>query len=253
MDLTEYNVKCENITQNTVFALVSDLHGNDPAEAIRILKYISPNYILAAGDIFEVMDGSEKIKNESGFALLAACASIAPTFFALGNHEVGATHSWSLKWKLSKQKGKDISEENMKRLVGTGVHFLDGSFEIYDGIAFCGIGTGLVNKGGIPKLEVLDSFCGIDAPKILICHHPEYYKKYLKDKNIDLIVSGHAHGGQWRIFGRGVYAPGQGLFPKYTSGVYDNKLVVSRGLKKGRVVPRIFNPPEIVKITIVNE
>ena len=90
-------------------------------------------------------------------------------------------------------------------------------------------------------------------PKVLICHHPEYYPKYLKDMPIDIIVSGHAHGGQWRFFGRGVFAPGQGLFPKYTSGVYDGRLVVSRGLKKTIIPPRIFNPREVVIIDVVNE
>ena len=84
---------------------------------------------------------------------------------------------------------------------------------------------------------------------MLLCHHPEYYEKYLKDRPIDLIVSGHAHGGQWRFFGRGVLAPGQGLFPKYTYGVHDDRLVIGTGLKKGSVlIPRLFNSPEVVFI-----
>jgi predicted MPP superfamily phosphohydrolase len=67
---------------------------------------------------------------------------------------------------------------------------------------------------------------------------------------MDLIVCGHAHGGQWRLFGRGVYAPGQGLFPKYTSGVLDGVCVISRGLGNHTRVPRIFNPPELVLISL---
>ncbi|MBQ3816071.1 MAG: metallophosphoesterase, partial [Clostridia bacterium] len=55
---------------------------------------------------------------------------------------------------------------------------------------------------------------------ILLCHHPEYWEPLVHGRRIELTVSGHAHGGQWRIFGRGVYAPGQGLFPRYTSGLY---------------------------------
>ena len=85
---------------------------------------------------------------------------------------------------------------------------------------------------------------------MLLCHHPEYYKKYLYNKDIDLIVSGHAHGGQWRIFGRGVFAPGQGLFPKYTSGVHDGRLVISKGIKPSGRIPRIFNTPEVVIVEI---
>ena len=62
---------------------------------------------------------------------------------------------------------------------------------------------------------------------------------------MDLIVCGHAHGGQWRLFGRGIYAPGQGLFPRYTSGLHGGVCVISRGLSGCTRIPRIFNPPEI--------
>ena len=150
-------------------------------------------------------------------------------------------------------KEKSYDAESMKRLADTGVCFLDDGFTLSHGLAIAGLCSGLINEGGVPKLDFLSDFCACDAPKILLCHHPEYYKKYLKDMDIDLIVSGHAHGGQWRFFGRGVFAPGQGLFPKYTSGIHDNKLVISRGLKKSGTIPRIFNSPEIVKINIVTE
>ena len=95
----------------------------------------------------------------------------------------------------------------------------------------------------------LDDFEKEEGYKILLSHHPEYYKKYLKKRNIDLIVSGHAHGGQWRFFGRGVFAPGQGIFPKYTYGVHDGRFVISTGLERGGL-PRFFNPIEVVFIKI---
>jgi hypothetical protein len=78
----------------------------------------------------------------------------------------------------------------------------------------------------------------------------EYYPKYFKDMPLDLIVSGHAHGGQWRFFGRGVYAPGQGILPKYTSGLHDGRFIVCRGLGNPHLVPRINNKPEIIEIDI---
>ena len=93
--------------------------------------------------------------------------------------------------------------------------------------------------------------------KILLCHHPEYWslrEPYLLSRRIDLVLSGHAHGGQFRFLGQGVYAPGQGWFPKFTSGVHggpNGKLVISCGLSNpARTVPRIFNPTEVVYITI---
>ena len=116
------------------------------------------------------------------------------------------------------------------------------------GIAFGGLSSGLIRYDMRPDVAWLEEFCRVDAPRVLLCHHPEYYEPYLKDLPIDLIVSGHAHGGQWRFFGRGVFAPGQGLFPKYTSGVHDGRFVISTGMKSGRKIPRLFNEPEIVWI-----
>ena len=103
-----------------------------------------------------------------------------------------------------------------------------------------------------PKLEWLSEFEKQDGCRILLCHHPEYYPTYLADRNIDLVFSGHAHGGQWRLFGRGLIAPGQGLFPRLTSGVHPGahgKLVISRGMGNGTWIPRINNPCEVVIIT----
>ena len=251
MKITEYSIKCEKFDRECVFALVSDLHGDDPSGIIDLLGEMKPDYILAPGDLFEPLDSSENDKkNEAGFKLLAACAALAPTFFSPGNHELGGLRSWSLKWKFGRSKEKEYSPENLRKISESGAVFLDDSFTVVDGIAFGGIASALIREDKVPDLAPLDEFFKTDAPKVLLCHHPEYYEPYLKDKDVDLIVAGHAHGGQWRIFGRGVFAPGQGLFPKYTSGVHDNTLVISRGLKRGRRIPRIFNPPEIVKIVI---
>jgi predicted MPP superfamily phosphohydrolase len=121
-------------------------------------------------------------------------------------------------------------------------------YVIFDGIAFGGLASGLVKDNGKPDTDFLSRFASLDEPKVLISHHPEYYVKYIKELPIDLVVSGHAHGGQWRIFGRGVFAPGQGIFPKYTSGVIDNRCVISRGVGDHTVIPRIANPRELIII-----
>ena len=101
-------------------------------------------------------------------------------------------------------------------------------------------------KTSEPDLKWLQEYQQQTAYKILLCHHPEYYQKYLKGFDINLICSGHAHGGQWRVFNHGIWAPGQGFWPKYTSGVHDGKLVISQGLSNPSVIPRLWNPPEIV-------
>ena len=92
-----------------------------------------------------------------------------------------------------------------------------------------------------------------DAFTVLLAHRPEDFQAYV-DAGIDVTLSGHAHGGQFRIPGMGgLVAPGQGYFPKYTAGIHEqgeSKLVVSRGLGNSIIPMRLFNLPEIVVVTL---
>ena len=72
----------------------------------------------------------------------------------------------------------------------------------------------------------------------------------LRGRKVDLVLAGHAHGGQIRIREQGVYAPGQGLFPRYTKGVVDGRMIVSAGAGNPVHMPRWGNPCEIVRITL---
>ena len=109
----------------------------------------------------------------------------------------------------------------------------------------------------MPATDAVTSEKDSKRTRILIAHFPEQIDEYLKG-NFDIVLSGHAHGGQWRIPGLidGVFAPGQGVFPKYTAGVYmhgDTAHIVSRGLWKPSTliaIPRIFNRPELVFVDI---
>ena len=231
-------------------ALIADLHAQSYDRVIDELVKLSPDYILMAGDILEQLDGSSDEINEKAFGIFSEAARIAPTFYVTGNHEDGGAHSGRKKWKEYHSIERKYSKENLQRIKESGVHFLLDSYEIFDGIAFGGLASGLILEGSRPNLEFLEEFSRVDAPKVLLCHHPEYYEQYVKKYPIDLIVSGHAHGGQWRIFGRGLYAPGQGVFPKYTSGIHDGRFIISKGLKRTVIPPRIFNPTEIVVIEI---
>ncbi len=250
MKQTEYRLECDKFEKDVCFAVISDLHAEDPSEAIAILRAARPDYILMPGDIFELLDGTMDDRVEHGLHLMKAAAKIAPTFFSIGNHENGGIGSWRPDWKRFIREERKISPQNLEKIAQSGVTLLQNEWVVRDGIAFGGLSSGLSQPDHLPRVAWLDEFCALDAPRVLLCHHPEYYRQYLKDKPIDLVVSGHAHGGQWRILGRGVFAPGQGLFPKYTKGVHDGRLVVSTGLKKSGRVPRIFNEPEIVLIRI---
>ena len=104
--------------------------------------------------------------------------------------------------------------------------------------------------------EVTDNYHFDESFNILLIHHPEFPHRYA-ELGFDLVLCGHAHGGQWRIPGilNGIYAPGQGIFPEYAGGLYEynekTTMIVSRGLaRESNAIPRIFNRPELVIIDI---
>ena len=133
----------------------------------------------------------------------------------------------------------------------TGAELLCQEHTLWNGIAIGALGSGLMNPAWIPDLSMLEGFAAAPGYRLLLCHHPEYFNRYLRPYPIDLIISGHAHGGQWRVFGRGVYAPDQGLFPKYTAGMHENRLIISRGVANSVAgIPRIFNPFEVVTVEV---
>ena len=107
-----------------------------------------------------------------------------------------------------------------------------------------GIGGTVTASQHHPDTAWLQAFSSTPGFHLLLSHHPEYLP--LVPPSVDLVLSGHAHGGQWRVFSHGVWCPGQGLWPKYTKGVYEGRLVVSAGLSNTARVPRICNPTEVV-------
>ena len=234
MVITKYTVKA-SIQNNIKFAVVSDLHGCAYTPALDAIKGMDPDAILIPGD---VIHDDDNYKN--GIELLKQCAGIYPTFVSLGNHEF------------------KMSCDPIALLRETGVCILDNERTEFMGIKIGGLTSGytkgkkqsLFGATPPPNTEWIDAFSKEEGYKVLLCHHPEYYAPYIKNKNIDLILSGHAHGGQWRFFGRGLLAPGQGIFPKYTGGMHDGRLIVSRGVGNPHLIPRINNKPEIILLSI---
>ena len=247
MKITRYNLQAPALSRRLRIALVADLHAHTPDAAVKAVQALTPDLICLAGDITEALDGTMDAKNEHGFAVLRAFAAIAPTFYAPGNHEIGGGRKHMLRYPGM----GGITAQNRARIEACGVQFLENTFVKWQGIAIGGLGSGVLNADKKPDLDALQAFFARDGYKILLCHHPEYYVPYLQEQPVDLVLSGHAHGGQWRLFGRGVFAPEQGLFPKYTSGLHEGRLIISRGTSNtGGVIPRIGNPCEVVCITI---
>ncbi len=232
MEITEYSVKTGRVP-NVVFAFVSDIHECDTRPAIEALAASDADALLVGGDCVH-----NEEKCEKGFEFLRSAASVMPVFCSLGNHE---------------RRVENVRE----RIRETGAILLDNSDAVFRGVRIGGLTSGVFyreqtskKKTPPPKIEWLSEFSQKDGYKLLLCHHPEYYAPYIKPLDIDLTLSGHAHGGQWRFFKRGLYAPGQGLFPEYTSGMYGKRLIVSRGLGNPHIVPRINNEPEFVVIRL---
>ena len=226
---TEYSLY-RDVPEKRRFVFVSDLHDcpNDPV--LEAIENAAPDAVLVGGDFVH----NSQIY-ESGIEFLRRVSERFVTFVSLGNHEY--------------KSGLDI-RSMMRR---TNARLLDDDFVRFGGILIGGASSGsrVDQHHGVPNADWLQKFAGTDGFKLLLCHHPEYYDRFIKPLAIDLTLAGHAHGGQWRIFGRGIFSPGQGVFPKYTSGLYDDRLIVCRGLGNPIIVPRIFNSRQIVLLNLI--
>lgn len=243
MVITDYKINAK-IDKEILIAHISDLHDRPFDKVKASLENRKPDLILLTGDIFNHGVKASPI----GYDFLNFVSSVAPVYYSLGNHE------------------RYFTEEDREDVKKCSVTLLDDRAEKIHGINICGLSSGYCHtdagKSKItppPNFARLEEFSKLEGFTVLLCHHPEYYGAYLKDKKFDLVLSGHAHGGQIRIFNRGLYAPGQGILPKVTSGLFkysseniESNLIVSRGLAStGGIVPRINNDTELIYITLI--
>lgn len=259
---TEYQVSGPH---DLTIAVVADLHEYDPRDVLTILRDIRPDVITVPGDLFENYEfeaEQEKrkvsfilrllhnlvhymnklaglcwkqkcvVEKKNSYEFLEQASKIAPVLTSLGNHE------------------RYLMDEDKEVMDAAGIRLLNNSFVEFKGVLFGGIPSKRFS-GGIDT-EFLKTFAENKAFKVLLCHHPEYYET-IAPYSIDLILSGHAHGGQIRIGGRGVFSPGQGLFPKYHHGIYDGRMIVSAGCSNTASIPRWGNECEVVVVRIKKE
>ncbi len=233
MITTHYVLPGQGLSRATRVAVVADLHDAVPAALFPALRAAGPDLVCLPGDFLD-----RPGRTAAGLGFLRTCASLFPTYCSLGNHEAKAALP-------------ALSD----RVAEAGAVLLDDRCIFAHGMWIGGLSTGWqtgaqqCNRRPTPPPDRAAIRALAEKPgfRLLLCHHPEYYDPYLKETDIPLILAGHAHGGQWQFFGRGIFAPGQGLFPRYTAGLYDGRLLVSRGLcQTRRYIPRIGNPRELL-------
>lgn len=231
------------VDKNINIILLSDLHdssfGEGNSELIKKVREQKPDYIFTVGDMI-----SDYIEDYSYLdTLYEGLSQIAPVYCSLGNHELSHPESEEIKKILNKHATLLDNEYIELELNGTEVR-LGGLTQYHP-----------ANEEA--KAFVAD-FADTDKFKLLLCHYPEYYIWGLDEVEIDLMVSGHTHGGQAIVpFAGGVFAPEQGWWPKYDYGVFYEEnmtLVITRGLGSSKQkAPRFNNPPEILCLTLTPE
>lgn len=249
MKITRYRIPCSGSTAPRRIAVAADIHDGNPDPILRALREEAPDCILIPGDLTDHAGLCDP--QNRAYRFLRECAALAPTFYSIGNHENGCFHKGN---PFRKPKKIPLPPEVSENVRATGAVLLDNSCVRFGEWTICGLSSGLDGKNKEPDLSAIAAFDASPGIRILLCHHPEYYVPYLKETGIELTVCGHAHGGHWRLFGHGIYAPGQGLFPRYTSGLLDGgRCVISRGLGNHTHIPRICNEPELLLITFGGE
>lgn len=225
-------------------AQVSDLHNHDwEGKLLEKIQEEKPDLITITGDLVD----SSNTDFDLALDFVEAALDIAPIYYISGNHEawLGADYS-ILKERL--EKAGVVVMDNASSWIKKGksrIHiiglqdpdFTEGMMESY---------TQEENLGNkTSELLAKESF------NLLLSHRPEQFKEYVKAK-ADLVLTGHAHGGQVRIpFVGGLVAPNQGFFPEYSEGLYREEgthMIVSRGLGNSIIPIRINNQPELVII-----
>ena len=245
--LRTYTVVSPKLTAEVRLAVVTDFHSSDNADdVVAMVASCAPDAVLLVGDMFD--DDIANRPTERTLSLMRQLSAQYPCYYVSGNHE-----AWTGEMDALYQQTEEAGVTVLR--MSSGVLTVRGQR-----IALCGIPDPyeMVFSGAPATEEQLrQALEDVDPADftVLLAHRPELLAKYAQFP-LDLVVSGHAHGGQVRIPGvlNGLYAPNQGWFPKLAGGAYTQDgttLIVSRGLAVRTRLPRIFNRPEVVLMRCV--
>ena len=229
--ITKHTIRSPKIPERLLLAVAPDIHSSPYADALD--TFAGCDAVLIPGDLVD----RHRRDNSLAIRFLEEVPGIVPVFYSLGNHEVKIRNAAMY---------QDLAEKN-------GVTLLRDESVLFRGIRFGGLSS---RRSGPPDLEFLDRFEKEPEFRLLLCHQPEVWRDWVKGRDIDFTVCGHAHGGQIQLFGRGLYAPGQGIFPRLTHGLHDGgRMMVSRGMTNAAKprIPRFGNPCELILLELEPE
>lgn len=254
LELNTYTISSDRLPEafdGYRIAHVSDLHnaemGKDNDKLLKMLREAEPDIIAITGDIID----SRNTDVEIALNFTRAAMEIAPCYYVTGNHEARVSEYDELKEGLIEQGVALLDDERIElELSGETIVLLgvnDPSFQT--DYLFGDSETVIQSK----LQEIINEE---DTYTILLSHRPELFKVYTESK-VNLVLSGHAHGGQFRIpFMGGLVAPNQGLFPKYDAGLYteeNTNMIVSRGIGNSILPFRFNNRPEVILIDLYSK
>lgn len=245
--VSEYEIASEKIPESFdgfVVVQLSDLHnklfGKDQKRLMKHVKEQNPDMIVITGDLID----SNHPDVETGLLLAKEALKIAPVYFVTGNHDnwLSDTNTFALFQGLENLGVTVLDDERVLLCAEK-----EGEY-----ISLIGVDDDTISYKSKLRETLADLTGQEEAFVLLLAHQPQEMPVY-SEYEIDLVLSGHAHGGQFRIpFIGGFVAPDQGFLPKYTKGLYEEngtKMIVNAGLGNSVVPQRLLNRPEVVKIT----
>lgn len=250
LQISSYNISNSSIPgnfNNYKIVQISDFHNTKSKtltkNLIEEIKKQKPNIIVLTGDFID----SRKTDINVAINFIKEINDIAPIYFCIGNHEARISNYLELKEELQKNEviildnKTEILKINESKINLIGISNPQMAYEK------------VVSASEIVKDELDNAKYNKNDYSILLSHRPEVFNTYVEE-DIDLVLTGHAHGGQIRLpLIGGIIAPNQGFFPKYASGIFEeNKttMIISRGIGNSIFPFRVNNRPELVVITL---
>ena len=251
-----YTVALEDLESPLRLVLISDLHGKsfgkDNARLIAKIQEQTPDAIFLVGDMLDKK--ADEADVQSLLALTEKLLEIAPVFFSMGNHEQVYLKTNATLLDRVAQTGAVVVNDSYVDVTVAGQPLRIGG-TMGHGFAF---GRTEEEFTSSPEYVFLKAFENTELPKICLAHMPDtfIFNGAYTLWDVDLVLSGHTHGGLVRLpFIGGLYAPMQGLFPKYDRGYFQlgthMQMVITSGLAGHGLLPRVNNLPEIVVIDLV--